>query len=95
MKDGFCKRVEISGIVQGVGFRWQTRQLAVRLGICGWIKNRPDGIVEAVFQGTDVLVQGILEWCANGPSGATVTDLRLFECVYDPDILDFVIISDR
>jgi acylphosphatase len=92
MKNMVCRRVEISGIVQGVGFRWRARQFALELGIGGWIKNRPDGKVEAVFQGPDVLVREILEWARKGPAGAEVTDFRQFNCDCDPALWDFAII---
>ncbi|CAN5828800.1 acylphosphatase [soil metagenome] len=64
--------VYISGNVQGVFFRGSTQQKAEELGVVGWVKNMPDGRVEAVFEGSPDAVQGIIEWCKEGPSYATV-----------------------
>jgi acylphosphatase len=67
-----CIRIEISGKVQGVGFRWKTREAALALGISGWIKNRPDGKVEAVFKGEQCRIDEMLRWIRKGPAGAEV-----------------------
>ncbi len=91
MENRVCKRVLISGAVQGVGFRWRARQLALELGISGWIRNRPDGKVEAVFQGPDIMVREIIDWARKGPKGAVVTELCQFDYVCDPVPFDFVI----
>jgi acylphosphatase len=64
--------VLISGRVQGVFFRQATRQLAERLGLSGWVRNRADGRVEAVFQGPPAQVGQIEGWCRQGPPGARV-----------------------
>jgi acylphosphatase len=65
-------RVLVHGRVQGVGFRYSARQRARSLGLGGWIANRPDGTVEAVFEGDDARVDSLVEWCRRGPSGAAV-----------------------
>lgn len=62
-----CVRVIITGIVQGVGFRWRGRQTAMALEVRGWIRNRPDGSVEAVLQGPSDLVDEMLDWISKGP----------------------------
>ncbi len=67
--------VYISGNVQGVFFRDSTRQKAEELGLVGWVKNMPDGRVEAVFEGPSSAVQEMLDWCKEGPSQATVEDI--------------------
>lgn len=72
-----CVRVLISGIVQGVGFRWRTKEEASRLGITGWIANRPDGEVEAVFQGTRGSIDEMLLWARQSPPGSKVSGIRL------------------
>ncbi len=67
--------VFISGKVQGVGYRFYTSQTAVSLGINGWVKNLPDGRVEAVFEGREEAVEKIINWCYTGPRSAIVQDV--------------------
>jgi acylphosphatase len=64
--------VRVRGGVQGVGFRYQTRSRAQSLGLGGWVRNLPDGSVEAVFEGPDERVQSIVDWTRRGPAGARV-----------------------
>ena len=66
-------RVLVSGRVQGVFFRSETRYEAEKRGIKGWIRNLPDGKVEAVFEGEEKSVREIIEFCKRGPPGAKVT----------------------
>jgi acylphosphatase len=65
----------ITGRVQGVGFRAWVADEARRRGLNGWVRNRSDGSVEAVFAGTADVVAAMLEECRNGPPGASVTDV--------------------
>lgn len=67
----------ISGQVQGVWFRASTRDKAEQLGLKGWVKNTPDGSVEAVFEGEENLVQEMLEWCHHGPPLANVENVKV------------------
>ncbi len=67
--------VFISGKVQGVGYRFSTLHEARRLGINGWVKNLLDRRVEAVFEGSKVLVEVMIQWCQQGPTGAVVQDV--------------------
>ena len=60
------------GRVQGVGFRASTIERARSLGLGGWVRNRPDGTVEAVFEGPRDRVESMVEWCRRGPAGARV-----------------------
>ena len=62
----------ISGRVQGVNFRYYTRQQARSLGVKGWVRNLIDGRVEAVFEGDGVSVESMVDWCHHGPRGAWV-----------------------
>jgi len=64
--------VRISGRVQGVWYRGWTVAQAQRLGVKGWVRNRADGTVEAVFQGTDAGVDTMIELCREGPPSARV-----------------------
>jgi acylphosphatase len=68
----------IRGRVQGVNFRWYARSRAQSLGLAGWIRNRPDGTVEAVVQGPRDAVTRFVEWVHHGPSLAEVerVDMR-------------------
>ncbi len=68
-------RVLIEGRVQGVWFRESTRREAERLGVSGWIRNLPDGRVEAVFEGTPAAVESLVAWAHSGPERAVVTRL--------------------
>ena len=68
-------RVVISGIVQGVCFRYYAREKASEIGVNGWVKNRIDGKVETVFEGEREKVEEFIKWCGHGPSGARVTDV--------------------
>ena len=59
--------VYISGLVQGVGFRFATYRHAGSLGLTGWVRNTPDGRVEALVEGERGVLEGMLEWCRQGP----------------------------
>ena len=72
-------RVRIHGRVQGVFFRAEARSRAESLGIAGWVRNAPDGGVEAVLEGEPDRVDSMVEWCRRGPSGAHVTEVEVFE----------------
>lgn len=62
----------VRGNVQGVFFRDSCRQKASSRGVAGWVMNRPDGAVEAVFEGDAGAVQAMVDWCGHGPRGAEV-----------------------
>jgi acylphosphatase len=68
-------RVRVEGVVQGVCFRDETRARARSLGIAGWVRNRVDGSVEAVFEGDNEAVASMIAWCERGPAGARVENL--------------------
>ena len=65
-------RVIVRGVVQGVFFRASTRDEAIRIGVGGWVKNLPDGTVQALFEGEAKRVEEIVGWCHRGPAGAVV-----------------------
>jgi acylphosphatase len=70
-------RVLISGLVQGVSFRDACRRTAERQGVSGWVRNLPDGSVEAVFEGPAEAVDALVEWSRHGPRLAVVKDVRV------------------
>lgn len=70
--------VFISGKVQGVWFRGTTKQIAETLGLSGWVRNLPDGRVEAVFEGSEEDVRKAVEWCHKGPPSARVEKVEVF-----------------
>ena len=72
-----CARVVVSGRVQGVAFRVSTLREAERLGVAGWVRNLPDGCVEAAFEGAPEAVSAAVEWCHRGPSWARVDRVQI------------------
>lgn len=86
--------VLISGRVQGVFYRASTQEMAQLKAVNGWVRNLPDGRVEALFEGTAEAVEAMIQWCHQGPPGARVTkveveyqqpqNLRGFEIQYYP-----------
>jgi len=69
----------VSGRVQGVGFRASARRRAGELGVGGWIKNLPDGRVEAVAEGPERSVEKMVRWCRRGPRRAEVENIEIGE----------------
>jgi acylphosphatase len=66
------RRVVVTGLVQGVYFRDSTHRRALSAGVAGWVRNHPDGSVEAVFEGTGEAVERLVAFCREGPRGARV-----------------------
>lgn len=64
--------VVVNGKVQGVFFRSNTREKAISLGLAGWVRNLPDGSVEAVFEGERAAAERMVKWCWRGPPYAVV-----------------------
>jgi acylphosphatase len=69
--------VLIFGRVQGVGYRYATVDTASQLGLTGWVRNLPDGQVEAVFEGAREIVEEMVRWCHVGPPAAVVQDVTV------------------
>jgi acylphosphatase len=72
MTDKVTRRLSITGLVQGVWYRESMRREAQRLGVTGWVRNRADGSVEAVVQGSADAVDAIQRWAKQGPDEARV-----------------------
>ncbi len=73
------KRVVAYGRVQGVFFRDTARRMAQSRGLGGWVRNTPDGTVEAVFEGDPEAVESMVRWCREGPRGAVVERLEVVD----------------
>jgi acylphosphatase len=73
------RRVIVHGRVQGVFFRDTTRQRARSRGVSGWVRNNPDGTVEAAFEGESDDVEAMVRFCEQGPRGASVERIEVFE----------------
>jgi acylphosphatase len=71
------KHVLVSGLVQGVFYRDTCRRVANQQGVAGWVRNLPDGRVEAVFEGAADDVDQMISWAGRGPSDAQVTAMAV------------------
>jgi len=82
-------RVIVEGRVQGVFFRHHTEEMAFHFDVKGWVKNRRDGSVEALFEGEKEKVDEIIQWCHRGPSEARVTKVHATWENYTGEFEDF------
>jgi acylphosphatase len=83
----------ISGDVHGVGFRAMTQHRAKRLDVNGWVRNNPDGTVEAVFEGDNGAVDDMVEWCKKGPPTSFVEKVEILEEKYTGEYKSFEIVD--
>ncbi len=85
------KRVHlwVSGLVQGVNFRYYTRQQASHLGLHGWVRNLSDGRVEVLAEGEEESLNALLEWCRHGPPAAEVSGVEVRWEPYQGDLGPF------
>ena len=83
-------KIQVSGRVQGVGFRFFTYQQANKLGLVGTVKNLSNGDVEIIVQGEDIVLEKMLRWLEEGgPRSATITDIRVKQVVIDTNLTSF------
>lgn len=82
----------IEGFVQGVFFRANTREMAERHHVNGWVRNRPDGTVEAVFEGKEEAVKKLIEWSRHGPPDAVVKNVNIDWEEYKGEFKNFRVI---
>jgi acylphosphatase len=73
------RRVVVHGLVQGVFFRDSTRQRARQHRVAGWVRNTPEGTVEAVFEGPEDAVDRLVAFVERGPRGARVDRVEVFD----------------
>jgi len=73
------RHLQISGRVQGVGFRFYAQRKAQELGVTGWVRNRRDGSVEVMAQGAPEAVEAMIAWARRGPASAAVSEVRIAE----------------
>ena len=81
--------VFVSGKVQGVYFRQNTKEVATRHNVAGWVRNLADGSVEAIFEGDEMAVDEVIEWCHVGPQKANVQDVNVRFEKYIGEFTDF------
>ena len=79
----------ISGKVQGVFYRYTAQKIATRLNLRGWVKNLPNGKVEAIAIGPPSAVDTFIAWCHEGPPGAVVTDVKVESLPSPPEVEGF------
>lgn len=84
--------LKIYGRVQGVFFRHNTKKLADRLNVKGWVRNNPDDTVEMIAEGDDEAIDSLIRWCKKGPLGAKVDRVDVKEEKYKKEFKDFSII---
>ena len=78
-------KIKITGRVQGVWYRASTERKAKELGLCGFVKNEPDGSVYAEAEGTDEQLKKLINWCKSGPPLAKVDSVNIEQ----GEVLDF------
>jgi len=85
--------ITVEGKVQGVCFRAGTVETALALGVSGWVRNNPDGSVEAVLEGDAACVNRLIEWCRKGPPMARVERLNLSWEPFKDEFDDFTALT--
>jgi acylphosphatase len=86
-------RTHITGIVQGVGYRAFVERMASRLCLSGWVRNRRDGSVEALFSGESTAVAAMISACRSGPRMAIVDDIAVEEIAAAGDLRGFLVLA--
>lgn len=89
--DNIRAHVMISGRVQGVFFRMETQKTARQNHVTGWVRNTPDGRVEAVFEGGKDAVEKVLRWCETGPPHARVENMDVSRGTFQGEFSSFAL----
>lgn len=76
-----------------VNFRWETKTRADQVGVSGWVKNTPEGKVEAEFQGDETSVNQMIDYVKTGPPAANVNDIKVEELPTDESLIEFEVRS--
>ena len=84
-----CVQLRIKGLVQGVSYRASARDEAHRMGLTGWVRNLPNGDVEAIAQGPTSEVAQFVAWCKHGPDEARVSSVELTEAPVEKNLVGF------
>ena len=84
-----ARHLQITGRVQGVGFRYSMQREAVRIGVRGWVRNRRDGSVEALVQGNEAAIAALTDWARRGPPGARVEQVRVANADAEENLAGF------
>ncbi|MEM2918950.1 MAG: acylphosphatase [Candidatus Altiarchaeota archaeon] len=92
MDKKICAHIFVSGIVQGVFFRANTKEKAKELNLKGWVKNLPDGRVEILAEGDEEKIQKLIDWCWKGPELAKVEDVIVSYKKFSGKFEDFEIL---
>jgi len=82
-------RLVVSGIVQGVGFRWYTQRIAKSLDLNGWVRNLQNGDVEIVVEGKNDIIEMFISELKSGYLGKNISKMKKFEEEYKGEFLDF------
>ena len=94
-KEKISVQLLVTGKVQGVYFRFNLQQIAKKNCVVGWVRNLPDGRVEALLEGNKGDVDKVIEWSKMGPENARVDDVKTDYLQYDGKFSDFVIQHDE
>jgi acylphosphatase len=84
-----ARHLVITGLVQGIGFRYHMVNAALRLGIKGWVRNRRDGSVEAVIAGNPETIAAMIHWARSGPPAARVDQIHVEQLDTTPPLEGF------
>ena len=94
-KEIISARLLITGKVQGVYFRFNMQQIAKKNSVVGWVRNLPDGQVEALLSGNKIDVNNVVEWCRIGPENSRVDEVKIEYGEQGEVYSDFVIQHDK
>ena len=94
-KELISARLLITGKVQGVYFRFNMQQIAKKNSVVGWVRNLPDGRVEALLNGNKIDVNNVVEWSKIGPENSRVDEVKIEYGEHSREYSDFVIQHDK
>jgi acylphosphatase len=86
MQSQFQARIYISGVVQGVGFRWFVKSNAKKRGLTGWVKNTDGGRVEALVQGSKEMIEKLIKLCEKG---SFLSQVKSVQVEWEPEVEHF------